>query len=168
MKKRRIESLNQKDRDIFDKIMSSPILNKLYPFYKKNKSVLLYIFFGGLTTVVSIGSFACCNTFLSINELVSNVISWILAVTFAYITNKNWVFNSDAKGKALIKEIIAFFGGRISTLIMEEIILLVFVTWLKFNGLIIKTSAQVLVLIANYFISKILVFKEKNNDKDKR
>lgn len=158
--------MKKNDKDIFDKIMSFPILVKLYPFYQKNKSVLLYIFFGGLTTVVSIGSFALCNTVFAINELIANAISWILAVAFAYITNRIWVFNSNATGKALIKEIIAFFGGRITTFFIEELILLVFVTWLRFDGLLIKTSAQVLVLVLNYFISKILVFSEKNNGKD--
>ena len=98
--------MKKNDKDIFDKIMSFPILVKLY---------LLYIFFGGLTTVVSIGSFALCNTVFAINELIANAISWILAVAFAYITNRIWVFNSNATGKALIKEIIAFFGGRITT-----------------------------------------------------
>ena len=157
-KKRRIKLLEQSDKDIFDKIMSLPILVGLYPFYKRNKSVILYIFFGGLTTIVSIGSFAFFNILLSINELISNAISWIMAVIFAYITNKIWVFNSNSKGKTIIKEIVAFFSGRITTFGIEEILLFIFVTWLKFNGLVIKTMAQVFVLIANYFISKIFVF----------
>lgn len=160
-KKRRIKLLEQSDKNIFDKIMSLPILVGLYPFYKKNKSVILYIFFGGLTTIVSIGSFAFCNILLSINELISNAISWILAVIFAYITNKIWVFNSNSKGKTLIREIVAFFSGRITTFGIEEILLFIFVTWLEFNGLVIKTMAQVFVLIANYFISKIFVFTRK-------
>ncbi len=147
-------------KDIFDKIMSLPGLKILDPFFQKRKSVILYIFFGGLTTFVSIGTFALCNAVFSINELISNIFSWVAAVTFAYVTNRIWVFRSKTTGNAVIKEIAAFYGGRITTLIIEEILLLVFVTCLGLNGLVIKTVAQVIVLILNYFISKILVFSE--------
>lgn len=152
-------------KDIFDKIMSSPVLSKFYPLYQKRKSVLLYIFFGGLTTAVSIGTFAFCNSIFAINELVSNIFSWIAAVTFAYLTNRTWVFNSEKTGKAIITEMIAFFGGRVTTLVIEELILLVFVTLLHLNGLLIKVLAQFIVLVLNYFISKIMVFSGEKNGK---
>ncbi len=158
--------MKQNDQDIFDRIMSLKIFAKLYPFYQKYKAVLLYIFFGGLTTVVSIGSFYICNTLFAINELLSNAVSWILAVLFAYVTNRIWVFNSNATGKAIVKEIFAFFSGRFTTFLVEEVILFIFITLLSFNGLVVKTAAQVFVLVSNYFISKILVFSEKKNGKN--
>ena len=151
--------MEPRNDDIFDKIMSLPGLRIFNPFYKKRKSILLYIFFGGLTTVVSIGTFALCNSVLSITELISNVFSWIAAVTFAYVTNKIWVFHSKATGKGIIKEALAFYGGRLTTLFIEELLLLVFVTLLHFNGLIIKTAAQFVVLVLNYLISKIFIFR---------
>jgi len=76
--------------DIFDKIMHLPGLRVFEPLYKKYKEVLLYLFFGVLTTVVSIGSYAFFNVTLGINELIANVISWVLAVLFAFFTNRIW------------------------------------------------------------------------------
>ncbi len=149
-------------KDIFDRIMSLPGLNHFYGLYAKYKSVLLYIFFGGLTTVISIGSFAVCVGPLRINELIANVISWICAVTFAYATNRVWVFQSCAKGKEILTEMLSFFSGRLMTLGIEELMLFIFVTLLQLNGLVIKVIAQFVVLVLNYFISKLVVFRKKS------
>lgn len=145
-------------RDIFDRIMSLPVLRKLYKPYEKHKELLLYIFFGGLATVVSIGTFVLFDAFM--NELIANVISWVITVGFAYLTNRTWVFCSQVRGRAVWKEMITFYGGRLLTLAMEEGILLVFVTWLAFPGTAVKIAGQVLVLIGNYVISKLLIFKK--------
>ena len=147
-------------KDIFDKIMSLPGLRRFYDLYAKYKEILLYILFGGVATVVSIGSFVICETTLGMNTLIANVISWILAVSTAYATNRTWVFNSHTKGKAFWKELISFFSGRVLTLVMEEVILLIFVTWLGLPGVWIKVAAQIAVLVGNYFISKLLIFKK--------
>lgn len=146
--------------DIFDKIMKLPLLNIFEPFYKKNKEVLLYLFFGGLAFIVSIATYAFFNVTLGINELIANVISWVITVAFAFFTNRIWVFNSPTNGvKEFISQIISFFGGRIVTLIIEEAILLTFITWLGFPSMIIKVIAQVVVIVLNYVISKLVVFK---------
>ena len=147
-------------KDIFDKIMSLPGLRRFYGLYAKYKEILLYILFGGVATVVSIGSFVICDTTLGMNELIANVISWVLAVATAYATNRTWVFGSHTKGSAFWKEMFAFFSGRVLTLVMEEAILLIFVTWLGFPGVWIKVAAQIAVLVGNYFISKLLIFKK--------
>ena len=147
-------------KDIFDKIMSLPGLRRFYKLYAKHKEILLYILFGGVSTVVSIGSFVICETTLGMNELVANVISWVLAVATAYATNRTWVFGSEAKGKAFWKEMASFFSGRVLTLLMEEAILLIFVTWLGLPGVWVKVAAQIAVLVGNYFISKLLIFKK--------
>ena len=148
-------------KDIFDKIMSLPGLRRFYNLYAKHKEVLLYILFGGVATVVSIGSFVICETALGMNELIANVISWVLAVATAYATNRTWVFGSHTKGSAFWKEMFTFFSGRVLTLVMEEAILLVFVTWLGLPGVWIKVAAQIAVLVGNYFISKLIIFKKK-------
>lgn len=148
-------------KDIFDKMMSLPGLRRFYALYAKYKEILLYILFGGVATVVSIGSFVLCETALGMNELVANVISWVLAVATAYATNRTWVFGSKATGKAFWKEMVSFFSGRVLTLLMEEAILLVFVTWLHFPGVWVKVAAQIAVLVGNYFISKLIIFKKK-------
>lgn len=130
--------------------------------YQKYKEVILYIVFGGLTTVVSIASFAWCDVVLQMNPLVANVISWILAVTFAYITNKLWVFDAKTNGlKEILRQAVEFYGGRLLTLGMEEVILLIFINGLGFPSIGVKIAAQVIVLIANYIISKWIVFREK-------
>ena len=146
-------------KDIFDRIMSLPGLCHFYDLYARYKSVLLYIFFGGLTTVVSIGSFVICDSWLDINTLIANVISWICAVSFAYATNRVWVFQSCAKGKEILSEALSFFSGRLATLGIEEAMLLILVTMLHFNSLAVKVIAQFVVLVLNYFISKLLVFR---------
>ena len=145
--------------DIFDRIMMLPGLRVFNGFYKKNKSVLLYLFFGVLTTAVSIGSFVIAENVLALNELIANIFSWICAVSFAYVTNRIWVFHSDKKGKEIWNETISFFTGRLFTLAVEEVMLLVFVTVLGLQSIVIKVAAQFVVLILNYFISKLIVFR---------
>ena len=150
--------------DIFDKIMHLPIFGFIEPFYKKNKEVLLYLLFGGLTFIVSILSYSFFCMVYSMNELVSNIISWILAVTFAYVTNRTWVFGSNAKGfNAVSKEAVYFYLGRVVTLVIEEIILFVFITIMGFNNILVKVIAQVIIIILNYVISKLAVFGGKEH-----
>lgn len=150
--------MNEK-KDIFDKLMSLPILNIFEPFYQKNKEVLLYLFFGGLTFIVSIASYVFFDVILSMNELVANVLSWILAVSFAYVTNKIWVFDAPTNTlQEFVKQILSFFGGRVATLVIEELILLVFVTLLQFPSVPVKVVAQIIVIVLNYVISKLFVF----------
>ena len=136
--------MKKKENDIFDKIMSLPGLNIFEDVYKKYKEVLLYLFFGGMTTVISIGSYSYCDVGLHIDPLVANIISWILAVLFAYVTNKIWVFSAQTYGIGeLFLEMIHFFGGRLFTLVL------------------VKIAAQFMVLVLNYMISKLLVFRKK-------
>ena len=123
------------------------------------REVILYLFFGGLTTVVSIGSFAVLVKVFHMDALAANVVSWILAVSFAYVTNRTWVFSSDRRDPSgIMKEILTFFGGRIGTLLMEELILYVGISLLGVDAVLIKTAAQAAVVIGNYIISKFFVF----------
>lgn len=146
-------------KDIFDKLMALPILNIFEPFYKKNKEILLYLLFGGLTFIVSIASYVIFDVFLSMNELVANVLSWILAVSFAYVTNKIWVFDAPTHTmQEFLKQLISFFGGRVATLVIEEAILLIFVTLLAFPSVPVKVVTQIIVIVLNYVISKLFVF----------
>ena len=147
-------------KDIFDKIMSLPGLRIFEPFYKKNKEVLLYLFFGGLSFIVSVSSDAYFNLVLDLNALIANIFSWILAVIFAFVTNKIWVFCSrNDSFLEFLKEMFSFFAGRLATLGVEEAILLIFITWLSFNSMVVKVIAQIVVILLNYVISKLFVFK---------
>ena len=78
-----------------------------------------------------------------------------------FFTNRIWVFNAPTNGaKEFFAQLISFFGGRVVTLVIEEVILLVFITWLHFPSMVIKIIAQVVVIVLNYVISKLVVFKK--------
>ncbi len=127
---------------------------------KKNKELILYLFFGWLSFMISIGSYFACNTLLCMNELIANIISWIAAVLFAFVTNRVWVFQATTYNiKDFTRQIMTFFSGRCVTLVIEEGILLVFVTWLQFNSLLFKIIAQFVVISLNYIISKFWIFR---------
>ena len=134
------------------------MFNKLFVLYKKYKEIINYLIFGGLTTLISIITYALFAKVFHIDYLISNVLSWIIAVLFAYITNKMFVFES--KSKKNIKEITSFFFFRVVSLIMEMIILYVFVDMLHIDDLVTKIIAQVIVIISNYIFSKVFVFKK--------
>ena len=154
--------MKEKEKDIFDKIMALPGLNIFEGFYQKYKEMLLYLFFGGMTAVISIGSYSYCDVGLGFDPLIANIISWILAVTFAYVTNKVWVFSVETHGMhELFIEAFHFFTGRLFTLIVEEAILLIFISKLHFNSIVVKVVAQGVVVVLNYIISKLIVFREK-------
>ena len=128
--------------------------------YKKYKEIINYLIFGGLTTLVSIGTYALFTIVFNIDYLVSNVLSWIIAVLFAFITNKLFVFASKSRSKKQVsKEIVSFFFFRIVSLGIEMIIMYVFVDLLSINDLITKVIAQVIVILSNYIFSKLFVFK---------
>ena len=133
---------------------------------KDLKELFRYMVFGILTFFVSMTTYGLFNQVLKIDELTANAISWIFVVLFAYITNRLWVFSSTAKGiKQVFRELCIFFGGRAVTLIIEEVILLVFITWLKFDSMTVKLAAQVIVILLNYIISKLYVFSNKKQKK---
>ena len=147
--------------DIFDRLMHLPVLNIFEPFYKKHKEMLLYLFFGGLTFVISVITYAFFNVSLGMNELVANIFSWILAVLFAFYTNRIWVFQARTNSiRDFLKQMISFCSGRIVTLIIEEVILFIFITNLHCGSMMVKIVAQIVVIILNYIISKLWVFNK--------
>ena len=146
-------------QDIFDRVFSMKALGFFRPIYFKYKEQLLYLFFGALTTVISIAAFALFTRVIPCNVLLANIISWVLAVLFAFLTNRTWVFQG-ASDKSFGKQMASFYLGRVATLLVEEALLLVFVTWLHFDSMVIKIAAQVAVVILNYVISKLFIFKK--------
>ena len=149
-------------KDIFDRIMDTRLMRPFGPLYRRYKEILLYVFFGALTTLVSFATFYLFADVFGIHELIANVISWIFAVTFAYITNRIWVFADKAYSRrGIMREAASFYGGRLATLGFEELILLIFVTVLGFNDMIVKIAASVGVLVLNYIISKLIVFRKE-------
>lgn len=145
--------------NIIEKLKIIPCIKKLRQLLMKYKEQLLYLFFGGLSFLVSISTFAYFEKVININELFSNVLSWLVTVMFAFLTNRIWVFSSKTKNwKEFVRQMYSFYMGRVVTLILEELILLIFVTWLNLNSIVVKLIAQVIVIILNYIISKFIIF----------
>lgn len=148
--------------DIFDRIMGMRIFKFAYPFYKKHKSVLLYLLFGGLSFFLNIGLFIVINK-TGLHELINNIICWVVCVIFQFVTNRIWVFNAktDTFSKFVL-QLLNFFAGRLFTLFMEEAILFVFIEICQLNTLLVKIVGQIVVIILNYIISKLFVFKRQD------
>ena len=132
--------------------------------YHKNEEVWNYLIAGALTCVVSLSTyFICVTTFLNpkngIQLQIANIISWIIAVAFAYVINRIFVFRS--KEKNIKKEAASFVSSRIVTLLLEMLTMFILVTLIKFNDKISKIIAQIIVIVGNYIISKLFVFKKK-------
>ena len=128
----------------------------------KNKEIILYLIFGVLTTIVSFSTYMIFTRVVGLEPLVANGVSWVLSVFFAYVTNKLFVFSSKCKTvEKFAKEIIMFFISRLASGVFEMGIIFIFVSILHFNDLIIKAIATVLVIIINYFLSKLIIFVKK-------
>ena len=135
---------------------------------KKYKEIAMYLLFGVLTTVVSLLTYFLCTTFLldaqeAFQLQVANIISWLASVTFAYVTNKRFVFHSH---NAIAKEIGKFYLSRAGTLLIDMGLMYLFVTMADMEDMIAKTIVQVIVIIANYILGKFLVFKEESTNEN--
>ncbi len=131
-------------------------------FAAKYRDMLSYLFFGGLTTAVNYLVYLPCFNLLNFTAALSNVIAWIAAVAFAFLTNKPFVFKShDWSAKTVLPELTKFVGCRLSSGLLETAIIFVTVDLLDANGNWMKLFTSVLVVILNYFASKLLVFREQ-------
>ena len=146
-------------RDLFDRLFSLPLLQWAAPFFSRHREGLLYLFFGVLTTAISWGSFYLFHYTLSLGELLANPLSWVAAVLFAFFTNRTWVFRTHGGG--FLREMALFFGARVGTLVFEEALIFLFVTVLSFHAMAVKMLGNVAVLVLNYLLSKLIVFRKK-------
>lgn len=144
-------------------------MNKIKELLIKYEEVIRYLIIGVLTTIVSLATyyiltFTVLDPKVSIQLQITNIISWIVSVTFAYFTNRKYVFK--LKEKKNIKEASKFYLSRLSTLLLDMLLMQIFVIRLKFNDKIIKLIVQFVVIVLNYILSKFLVFKSKvkNNE----
>lgn len=146
-------------------------MQKIIELYKKYEEIVNYLIFGVLTTVVSLATkylllFTILDAKNSIQLQIAVIVSWITACTFAYVTNRIWVFKS--KSKNILKEAISFFAARLATLGLEMLIMFVFVTALGLNSnlwvIVWTLVSQVLIIIENYVLSKLLVFKKEKKE----
>lgn len=140
-------------------------MNKLINIYKDKKEIINYLIIGVLTTLVSLITyylltFSILDPNNDIQLQIANIISWIISVSFAYITNRKFVFES--KSKDIKKELSKFVSSRITTLIIDMLLMFILVSLLNFNDKVIKLIVQVIVIILNYVFSKLFVFKERS------
>lgn len=135
-------------------------MSKLSKIIKENYEIFSYLFFGVLTTLVNYVTYILSTRLFSIDVEVSTIIAWVISVIFAYITNKLFVFKSKTNKKGLLKEISSFTLARIFSLILDVLIMFIFVSILHFNDLIIKILSNVIVVIVNYVLSKLFIFKK--------
>ena len=141
-------------------------MNNIKKLYIKYKEIINYLIVRVLTTIVSLSTyyllvFTILNPKNSIQLQIANIVSWIVSVAFAYVTNRKYVFESKEKNK--LKEAGMFFSARVLTLLLDMAIMFVGVTVLHLNDKIFKLISQVAITISNYLISKLFVFK-KNSD----
>lgn len=138
------------------------MLQKIRELINKYWDILSYLFFGVLTTVVNYVVYLPCYNLLGLSAVVSNGIAWVVAVAFAYLTNKPFVFKSnDWSAKTVIPELTKFVGCRVGSGAAESVILLLAVDIMGWDGNIWKLLTNVLVVILNYIGSKLLVFRKK-------
>ena len=130
---------------------------------KKYKTVILYLAFGGLTTLVNIFTYLYLAKLLGIQYLFSNITAWIVSVLFAYTTNRLFVFMSKGKGlKFIFKECLTFIGCRLFSGLADTACMYLMIDLIHLNDLFVKLLANSLVIVLNYVFSKQIIFKDKN------
>lgn len=134
-------------------LLKSQILIKM----KLKKELFNYVLFGALTTIINIVIYLFLTDIAHVHYIISNIISWALSVIFAYVTNRIWVFES--KNNNILKELFLFYGGRLFSVILETMLMILFIDILSFGNLFSKIVVTIIIIIINYLISKVIVFK---------
>ena len=139
------------------------MIEKIKALILKYQDMILYVFFGALATLVNTASYYLCYNIIGISNVPSVIIAWLLAVVFAFFTNKLWVFKSKSFAPDVLKhEIPTFFGARLLTGLLDLGIMYLAVDVLHGNGTVWKLISNILVIILNYVASKLIIFKKKD------
>ena len=143
------------------------MIEKIKKLYSNYKEIVNYLIIGVLTTVVSLVSFYLIRIFVFTNDSqfdiqFANIISWILAVLFAFVTNKKYVFDSKSTGYQKFVEMIKFYVSMLTTLGVEMFVMWLLTSPLKVDDMISKIIVQFIIVILNYVFSKVFVFKKKH------
>lgn len=136
-------------------------MKKLFDILKGNREIISYLFFGVCTTAVNFIVYFICD-FFGLNTIMSSAAAWIISVLFAFFTNRRYVFKSDHHSSLhIMKELFNFVLGRAFSGITDISIMLIFVDLLNYNKLIVKIISNIIVIILNYLLSKLWIFKKK-------
>lgn len=137
--------------------------------FQKYRELILYVFFGGLTTLVDWVSYWLLTDALHVPYMAANFTSQILSILFAYATNRRWVFESKVRGaKGIAVEMAKFFGARAASLLLNMLCMFIGVDLLHANDKAVKLIASVFVIIANYVFSKLFVFRSGREERSKK
>ena len=136
--------------------------SKLSLLSEKHRELVAYLFVGGLTTLVSFGTYWLYSRVFGIeNEHVAKFLSMLTAMVFSFYPNKVWVFRStDKRGKELVREVVSFFASRsFSAFVVEQGLFAFFIEVIKMYDLIANIIVMVIIVILNYVLSKFIVFR---------
>ena len=179
--KKPLKISKQIDKNSFVYKRRGKMINKLKELYKKYEEVILYLFFGVLTTIISVGLYwllgvmfdyiaaTSGNSGLTLqnNGFINSscvVFKNIIAILFAYITNRIFVFKSKTSGfKAITLEMLSFFAARLTTMVFEVIFMFVTVNVFALQPLLMNIIAQFVIVVLNYVFSKLWIFKNEDS-----
>ncbi len=136
-------------------------MEKYKQLWEKHKELILYVFFGGCTTLINIVSYFACRQVLHMPVVPADVLAWLVSVIFAYVTNKLFVFESKSwRLRLVLKEGAEFLAARVFSLGVDVVMLYITVTILDFWELPMKVLANVVVIVINYIFSKWIIFRK--------
>lgn len=127
---------------------------------KLTRELFLYIVFGVLTTLVNLAVYLLFTKLFGVNYIISNILAWFISVLFAYVTNRIWVFES--KNSNILKEVSLFFAGRLFSGVVDTALMYLFIDILLIGDFVSKIIIQIIVVVLNYLLSKLVIFN--NND----
>ncbi len=141
-------------------------MKKLWDFawgmYRKYEEGINYLIFGFLAFVLNYVLYFLFSSAMQMHYMAATALSWVLTVVFAYWTNRTFVFKSKNKdAQSLGKEFLSFIGARVATEVLELALMFLMVDCVELNEYLSKFACQVIVIVANYFLSKLWIFKEK-------
>ena len=138
------------------------LLKFIKKLWKRYEEAMNYLFWGGVAFLLSMVLFYIFANRMGIYEQIANILSWIICVIFTYLTNRIFVFKSKTRGvKRIFKEFRDFVTARIMTLVMENAILFVMIDLLTINNMISKLTGQFVVIVSNYILSKLWIFRKE-------
>ena len=144
------------------KLQNVKLFRPLISLFYRYHEIILYLIFGALTTLLDFLVYFPLANLLSVHYLIANLVSWIVAVIFAYVTNRIFVFESTSSApKDIIVEFLAFIGGRVFSFLVQELLLFIMVDLMHRSANLSKIIVAIVVIILNYIISKLLVFRKK-------
>lgn len=128
---------------------------------KKHKAFLMYAIFGILTTIINLAVYYILYNVFAWSNLASTALAWLVAVFFAFATNKKWVFESKSmEAKVLFYELTTFFACRVATGILDMVVMYLAVDIMAWNEMIWKLLSNIIVIILNFVASKLVIFKK--------